>query len=111
MSSGQFFSYISWQEQVTFNDNDGVCYLTDQHVELDLYSACSLKQTVCRKTYRSTWTHYPALTPLKEFRGYRSWSFYTCCKQISRCLDLKTGFHPKIKFLFIVTIHNPVEYS
>jgi hypothetical protein len=44
MPSGQFFSYISWQEQVTFNDNDGVCYLTDQHAELDLYSACSLKQ-------------------------------------------------------------------
>jgi hypothetical protein len=27
-----------------YYDNDGVCYLTDQHVELDLYSACSLKQ-------------------------------------------------------------------
>ena len=40
------FSAISWQEQVTFwwDDNDDVCFIPDQHSELDIFSANSLKQ-------------------------------------------------------------------
>ena len=39
----QFF--ISWREQVNFQrDDDEVCFVLDQHAELDFYSASSLKQ-------------------------------------------------------------------
>jgi len=39
------FSAILWQEQANFQrDNDEVCFVQDQHAELDFYSACSLKQ-------------------------------------------------------------------
>ena len=41
----QFFLAISWQEQVYFQwDDDEVCFVLDQHTELDFYSASSLKQ-------------------------------------------------------------------
>ena len=41
----QFFSYISWQEQVHFQwDDDEVRFVLDQHAELDFYIASSLKQ-------------------------------------------------------------------
>ena len=41
----QFFSYVSWQEQVNFQwDDDEVRFVLDQHVELDFYIASSLKQ-------------------------------------------------------------------
>jgi hypothetical protein len=41
----QQFSAISWQEQVNFQwDDDEVHFILDQHVELDFYIACSLKQ-------------------------------------------------------------------
>ena len=38
------FSAMSWREQATFwwdddNDDGGVCFLLDQHAELDFYSA------------------------------------------------------------------------
>jgi hypothetical protein len=39
------FSAISSQEQVNFQwDDDEVCFVLDQHAELDFYSASSLKQ-------------------------------------------------------------------
>jgi hypothetical protein len=39
------FSAISWREQVNFQwDDDEVRSVLDQHVELDFYSASSLKQ-------------------------------------------------------------------
>ena len=39
------FSAISWQEQVNFQwHDDEVCFVLDQHAELDFYSASSLKQ-------------------------------------------------------------------
>jgi hypothetical protein len=39
------FSAISWREQVNFQwDDDEARFVLDQHVELDLYSASSLKQ-------------------------------------------------------------------
>ena len=39
------FSAISWREQVNFQRNDDeVRFLLDQHTELDVYSASSLKQ-------------------------------------------------------------------
>ena len=39
------FSAISWREQVNFQwDDDEVRFVLDQHAELDLYSASSLKQ-------------------------------------------------------------------
>ena len=38
----QFFSYI-WREQVNFQWDD-ICFVLDQHAELDFYSASSLKQ-------------------------------------------------------------------
>ena len=39
------FSSISWWEQVNFQwDDDEVCFVLDQHAELDFYSASSLKQ-------------------------------------------------------------------
>ena len=38
-------STISWREQATFRRNDDdVCFVLDQHAELDYYSASSLKQ-------------------------------------------------------------------
>ena len=45
----QFFSYlffcISRREQVNIQwDDDEVCFVLDQHTELDFYSASSLKQ-------------------------------------------------------------------
>jgi len=41
----QFFSYISWREQVNFqSDDDEVHFVLDQHAELDFYSVSSLKQ-------------------------------------------------------------------
>jgi hypothetical protein len=41
----QCFSYISWREQVNFQlDDDEVCFVLDQHAQLDFYSAGSLKQ-------------------------------------------------------------------
>ena len=34
----QFFSYVSWQEQVNFQwDDDEVRFVLDQHAELDFY--------------------------------------------------------------------------
>ena len=42
-------SAISWREQFTFQWNDDVRFVLDQHDELDLYSASSLKQqSVCK---------------------------------------------------------------
>jgi hypothetical protein len=46
----QQFSAIPWRKQVNFQwDDDEVCFLLDQHAELDFYSASSLKQqSACR---------------------------------------------------------------
>jgi hypothetical protein len=39
------FSAILWWEQVNFQwDDDEVCFVLDQHAELDFYSASSLKR-------------------------------------------------------------------
>jgi hypothetical protein len=36
---------MTWQEQINFQWNDDeVCFVLDQHAELDFYSASSLKQ-------------------------------------------------------------------
>ena len=44
------FSAISWQEQVYFQrDDDEVCFVLDQHAELDFHSASSLKQQFAGK--------------------------------------------------------------
>jgi hypothetical protein len=41
----KFFSTISWQEQVNFLWNDDeVCFVLDQHAELEFYSKILLKQ-------------------------------------------------------------------
>jgi hypothetical protein len=38
-------SAMSWREQINFQwDDDEVCFVLDQHAELDFYSASSLKQ-------------------------------------------------------------------
>ena len=38
-------SAISWREQITFDDMMiMVCFVQDQHAELDFYSVSSLKQ-------------------------------------------------------------------
>jgi hypothetical protein len=44
------FSAISWREQVNFQwDDDEICFVLDQHTEMDFYSASSLKQqSTCR---------------------------------------------------------------
>jgi len=37
-------SVISWWEQVNFQwDDDEICFVLDQHAQLDFYSASSLK--------------------------------------------------------------------
>ena len=64
----QQFSAISWREQVNFQwDDDELRFVLDQHVELDFYSASSLKQqSMCRHvaplwhimTCHPTLTHY-----------------------------------------------------
>ena len=39
------FLTISWREQINFQrDDDEVCFVLDQHIEFDFYSASSLKQ-------------------------------------------------------------------
>ena len=39
------FSAISWQEQVAlWWSDDDICFVLEQHAELDFYSASSLKQ-------------------------------------------------------------------
>ena len=39
------FSATSWREQVNFQwDDDEICFVLDQHTEMDFYSASSLKQ-------------------------------------------------------------------
>jgi hypothetical protein len=44
-ANSAFFSAIQWGEQVNFQwDDDEVRFVLDQHVELDFYSASSLKQ-------------------------------------------------------------------
>jgi len=44
-ANSAIFSGISWREQVNFQrDDEDVCFVLDQHAELDLYSASSLKQ-------------------------------------------------------------------
>jgi hypothetical protein len=44
------FSPISWREQVNVQwDDDEVRFVLDQHAELDLYSASSLKQQFAGK--------------------------------------------------------------
>ena len=50
----QFFSYqgISLGEQVNFQwDDDEVCFVLDQHADLDFYSASSLKQQSAGKRF------------------------------------------------------------
>ena len=44
------FSGISWREIVTFwwDDGDDVCFVLDQHSQLNFYNASSLKQFVGR---------------------------------------------------------------
>ena len=44
-NSAFFFLAISWREQVNFHwDDDEVCFILDQHAELDFHSGSSLKQ-------------------------------------------------------------------
>ena len=42
--SEQFFSYIMWRTSYIWWDDDDVCFVLDQHTELDFNSANSLKQ-------------------------------------------------------------------
>jgi hypothetical protein len=52
MQNKLFISYnILWQEQVTFDDDDCVRFVIDQHTKLNFYSA---EATVHRKTCRAT---------------------------------------------------------
>jgi hypothetical protein len=52
MQNELFISYnILWQEQVTFDGDDCVRFVIDQHTKLNFYSA---EATVHRKTCRST---------------------------------------------------------
>ena len=44
-ANSAIFLAISWRKQVNFQwDNDEVRFVLDQHAELDLYSASSMKQ-------------------------------------------------------------------
>ena len=57
-------SVISLGEQVNFQWNDDeVRFVLDQHAELDVYSASSLKQQSAGKSCRSTRTHYSDSEP------------------------------------------------
>ena len=61
------FAAISWREQVTFNEMmmmSGICFVLDQHAEVDFYSARSLKQqSAGRRQCRSTRSHYSDSEP------------------------------------------------
>ena len=58
---GEEFSAISWREQITSQWDDGdVCFVQDQHADLDFFSASSQKQSSGR---HFTCTHYPDLEP------------------------------------------------
>jgi hypothetical protein len=52
-------------EQVNFqwDDDDEVCFVLDQHAELDLYSASSLKQQSTGRHVNPIKTHYPDSAP------------------------------------------------
>ena len=52
---------LSWGEQDAFDDND-VCFVLDQHSELDFNSASSVKQESVVKC-RFTQTHYSSSEP------------------------------------------------
>ena len=57
----QFFSYRYIMARTSFWwDDDEVCFVLDQHAELDIYSASSLKQ---QSAGRSTRTHYSDSEP------------------------------------------------
>jgi len=59
---GEEFSAISWQEQITFQWDDGdVYFVRDQHADLDFYCASSQKQQSSGRHF--TCTHYPDSEP------------------------------------------------
>ena len=52
-------SYIWW--------DDDICFVLDQHAQLDLYSASSLKQQSANRHVAPLKTHYPDLKPTNVF--------------------------------------------
>ena len=71
VSEWQFInaSAISWREQVNFQwDDDVVRFVLNQHAELDLYSASSLKhQSAGRHVAPLLLTHYPDFEPTSRY--------------------------------------------
>jgi hypothetical protein len=60
----QFFLALSWWGQVNFQwDDDKVCFVLDQHAELDFHSASSLKQQSAGRHDAPLWTHYSDSEP------------------------------------------------
>ena len=53
----QFFNYIciSWREKLMVNEMMIVCFVLDQHPELDLYNASSLKQQSADRHVAPLW--------------------------------------------------------
>ena len=54
------FSTIPWHDQVTFQRDDDVCFVLDQHT---FYSASSLKQQSVDRHVTSLRTYYPHCKP------------------------------------------------
>jgi hypothetical protein len=60
---------MSWQEQINFQwGDDEVCFVLDQHAELDFYIATSLKQ-------QSADRHVSPLDTLSWFEAKQSLNF------------------------------------
>ena len=77
----QQFSAILWREQVSYQgDDDEVCFVLDEHAELDLISASSLKQQSAKRKV-SPFGHI-ILIPLGKRRLYLKGTPCSCEERI-----------------------------
>ena len=88
-----YFSAISCREQVNFEWDDDVRFVLDQHAELDLYSASSLKQQSAGRLVAPLW--HIILIP--STRGYHVNHYATEAVHIQKVYPLLTYSVFKIK--------------
>ena len=88
------FSAISWREQINFQwDDDEVRFVLDQHAELDLYSASSLKQQSVGRHVAPLW-HVILIPSQPVFAQYKfsSLSWFFCLNQLKLFYCLNKAF-------------------
>jgi hypothetical protein len=77
-SNEPFFSYFMVRTSYIFDDDD-ICFVLDQHAELDHYSASSLKISLQEDVCCSTRIHYPDSGPTSLY----SYSLMMCAQRRS----------------------------